>query len=170
MKDFMTLAETRCSVRDFAPRAVEKEKLTKILEAGRLAPTAKNLQPQRIYVLESEEALRKIRAITPCAFNAPVVLLVCASESETWHRDGTFSSAMMDASIVCSHMMFEAEDLGLGTTWVLRFDPDRVSEAFDLPADHLPACLLPLGYAAEGYEPSPRHTDRKPLTDTVYYL
>lgn len=66
--DFFTLAKNRYSVRKFSERSVEPEKLEKVLEAARVAPTAHNYQPFRIYVLKSKDAIAKIRELTPCAF------------------------------------------------------------------------------------------------------
>ena len=106
--DFSELARSRYSVRQFSEQPVPRETLDKILEAGRLAPTACNLQPQHVYVLQSQAALDAIRAITPCAFNAPVVLLVCGDTKTCWtnpyrrayvcrggrlHRGGAYDAA-----------------------------------------------------------------------------
>ena len=118
--DFLEFAKERYSVRSFSQQPIEDEKMQKILQAGQVAPTALNFQPQKIYVLKSEDALEKIRFLTKYAYNAPVVLLVCADERKAWHsrHDFGFSSGQMDASIVCTHMMLEAWDLGIGSVWV----------------------------------------------------
>ena len=98
--DFSELARSRYSVRQFSEQPVPRETLDKILEAGRLAPTACNLQPQHVYVLQSQAALDAIRAITPCAFNAPVVLLVCGDTKTCWTNPYSgHTSAEVDASI-----------------------------------------------------------------------
>ncbi len=168
MSNFFDLAKDRYSVRKFAPLPVEGEKLFRILECGRLAPTAKNNQPQKIYVLESEEALAKVRALTRCTFDAPVVLLICGDKKQAWINPHTgHSSAEMDASIVATHMMMAAEELGLGTTWVCWFDTEKAKEVFALPEDIQPYCLLPIGYPADDAVPSPNHLLRKPLEETV---
>lgn len=169
--DFMQLAQSRYSLRQFSSRAVEKEKLDLILEAGRLAPTACNNQPQRILVIESKEALAKIRRCTPCHFNAPVVLLVCYDKKESWKRgyDGK-DFGDVDASIVGTHLMFETAALGLGSTWVGYFDPAAVKDEFSLPDDLIPVSLFPLGYPAEGAGPNiGQHTSRKAPCETVFY-
>jgi len=168
--DFESLAKQRFSVRSFADRPLEKALLDKILEAGRIAPTAKNKQPQRVYVLQSEEALAKIRAITTCAFNAPVVLLICADVTEAWkNEENGINTAVMDASIVTTHMMLQATDLGIGSCWVCRFGAEKVKIAFDLPENILPCCLLPLGYIATDAIPSSRHELRKSMDEIVFY-
>ena len=165
---FMDLARARFAVREDAQTPVEQAKIDSILEAGRLAPTAKNVQPQHIYVLQSPEAIAKINELTRCAYHAPVVFLVCYDTDLAWTKDGE-SSGNMDCSIVGTHMMLEATELGLGTCWVKWFEPAEVAAAFDLPANHKPSFLMPCGYAAEGVQPSDHHFSRKPLSETVTY-
>ena len=165
---FMTLAKKRCSVRSFRPQPVEQEKLDIILEAGRIAPTAANRQPQRILVIRSESGLEKLKA-SARVYGAPLALVVCASHTDSWKRsfDGK-DAADIDATIVTTHMMLAAADLGLDSIWVCHFDPDGVRADFGLPADIEPINILGIGYA-EGPVKSPdRHdTDRKPRNELV---
>ena len=169
--DFHKLAASRYSVRKFAEKPLEDEKLNEILECGRIAPSAHNNQPQRIYVLKSGEALAKIRAITRYAFNAPVVLLVCGNVDEGWINSFNNRNATeMDTSIVTTHMMLQAMELGIGSTWVCWFDTEKVKQEFALPQGIEPFCLLPLGYPAESSAPTANHTTRKPLAETVTEL
>lgn len=166
--EFLELAKSRYSVRKFDPRPVEEEKLQKILEAGRVAPTAKNMQPQRIYVLESPEAVSAIREITTMAFDAPMVLVLCGEPEAGWVNPfNDRSSTQMDCSIVLTHMMLEAADLGLGSTWVGWFDTEAVKQRFDIPAQQEVYALLPLGYPAEHCRPARIHQVRKELGETV---
>jgi nitroreductase len=169
--DFYKLAASRYSVRKFAEKPLEDQKLNRILECGRIAPSAHNNQPQRIYVLKSEEALAKIRAITHYAFNAPVVLLVCGNVDEGWiNHFNNRNATEMDTSIVTTHMMLQAQELGIGSTWVCWFDTEKVKQEFALPQGIEPFCLLPLGYPAENSVPTANHTTRKPLSETVTEL
>ena len=169
--DFFKLCRARYSVRKFAPTPVEDSLLRQVLEAGAAAPTAKNLQPQRVYVLRSPEAMDKLRALTRCAFDAPMALLVCADVRAAWVNPfNGRSSAEMDASIAATQMMLQAAELGLGTTWCCWVDFPKAREVFALPEGIEPYCLLPLGYPAPGCAPSPQHTVRKPLTETVTEL
>ncbi len=169
--DFLDLIRARYSVRSYDARPVPQELLLQVLEAGRVAPTAKNMQPQRIYVLQSEEALAKIRAITPCAFDAPIVLMLCGDTTEGWKKVVTGEDRTeTDVAIVTTHLMLAAAELGLGTCWVGNFETAKVQKAFDLPAHIFPYELMPLGYPAKDAQPSERHTLRKPLADTVRYL
>lgn len=169
--NFLELTKERYSVRKYADKPVEQDKLEKILAAGATAPTAKNLQPQRIYVLESPEALEKIRGITRCAFNAPVVLMVCGDKEEAWVNPfNDRSSAEMDCSIVTTQMMLQAQELGLGTCWVCWFDTALTKQTFNIPENEEVFALLPLGYPAESSHPSAMHDSRKPLDETVVRL
>lgn len=168
--EFLELARNRYSERSFDSKKVEEEKLYKILEAGRIAPTACNYQPQRFYVLKSEEALNKASKLT-YTYNAPVVVLVCFVKSEAWHnpRDG-FCSGDMDASIAACSMMFEAEDLGVHSIWLRGFDASKVQEAFELPDGTVPSLMLALGYPSAKSAPHKLHTDREPIEEFVVEL
>ncbi len=173
--DFLELCKKRYSVRKFSAKEVEQEKLDKILEAGRIAPTAKNSQSHRIFVLKSKEALEKVNAATPMAFHAPVVLLVCYDTNESYknmadsHFKG-YDGGEVDSAIVVTMMMMEATELGLGTLWARGFDSQRLIDAFQLPEKLHPVCLLDIGYPAEDSSPSERQGLRKPLSETVKEL
>lgn len=169
--NFLNLAKERYSARKFDSRKIAEEKINLILESGRIAPTATNAQPQRIYVLNSEEALAKINEITPYAFHAPLVLLICAEKSEAWVNPYTkHNAAEMDVSIVTTHMMLEAKDLGIDSCWVCYFDADKVRKEFNIPENLEIYCMMPMGYVLEGTEPNQRHFDRKPIAQTVKWL
>lgn len=168
--NFITLAKNRYSVRKFSVKPVEKEKLDLVLEAARLAPTACNYQPQRILVIESPEALEKLKSCTKYLFNAPLALLVCYDKDKSWRRPyDADDSGTVDASIVTTQMMLQAAEIGLGTTWVGHFDPAAVREQFHLPANYVPIALLPLGYPADDAMPSPMHDKREEMDKTVFF-
>ena len=169
--EFLQLSEARYSLRKFSDRPVEAEKLAAILEAGRNAPTAHNLQPQRIFVLRSPEALEKADACTAAHFHPPVILVVAYDPEAAWKRetDGK-NHGEIDASIAATQMMLEAADLGLGTNSVGMFEPEKLLAAFPEMAGLCPIAMLPLGYPAEGAHPSRLHADRKPLEELVKYL
>lgn len=167
---FLELARRRYSERAFADTPLEEEKLYQILEAGRIAPTACNNQPQRFYVLRSAEAREKAAQLAH-TYNAPVVVLVCYVRSEAWLSpyDG-FCSGDMDASIAASSMMFEAEDLSVHSIWLRGFDAAKVQLAFDLPDGTVPSLMLALGYPAEKSKPAPLHGQREPIEEFVIEL
>lgn len=168
---FEQLAKNRFSVRSFLDRPVEKEKLDLILQAGQVAPTACNNQPQRVYVLQGEDTLKKLEKCTPCRFGAPLALLTCYAADECWKRafDGKCSGDV-DASIVTTQMMLQAADLGIGSTWVMFFDPEAVRAEFSLPEGVEPVSILVMGYPAPDAKPSALHSAKKPLGETVIRL
>lgn len=170
--EFKQVIETRYSCKKYSERPVEPEKLEAILNAGRLAPTAKNLQEQRIYVLQSPEALAKVDALTPCRYGAPTVLAVAFDRNNVFtYPGGKRDSGIEDASIVATHLMLAAADAGVDSCWLNFFDPDRAAAELGLPENEEVLMLLDLGYAAsEGGEPKPNHFSRKPLGETVSYL
>lgn len=170
--EFMKLAAQRYSVRKFSDAPVEPEKLSAVLEAGNIAPTAKNLQPQRIYVLNSAEALEKVDGLTRCRFGAPVVLLIAYDADEDWKNplEEGIHAGQQDASIVATHIMLAATEAGLGTCWVNLFPNSQANEAFGLPESIMPVLLMPIGYAAPDAKPSRLHDERKPLEETVTYV
>lgn len=168
--DFLKLAQDRYSVRKFSDRPVEQEKLNKILKAGQIAPTACNLQPQRILVIQEEDVLQKLRKCTECHFNAPLALLVCYDKEQCWKRGyDDKSSGDIDAAIVTTHMMLEAHALGIGSTWVMYFIPEAVKEELKLPETYEATSLLVMGYAAEDIKPSAGHLEKKAQEETVFY-
>lgn len=168
---FLQLAKERFSVRYYAKTPVEQEKIDAILEAARVAPTAKNLQPFQIYVLKSEEAIAKINKLSRCAYNAPVVFLVCYDKSKAWVSpfDANDNSGVMDTSIVGTHMMLEATEQGLGSCWVKFFDPKEVAAAFDIPSNLSPSFLLDVGYPLKGAVPNKMHFERREVKDFAVY-
>lgn len=172
---FFELASARYSERYFDSRSVEQETLDKILAAGRTSPTACNYQPQRIYVIQSEEALKKVRSIRISHFNAPLMLLVCYDVETAWRNPGdrwyeNYCSGEQDATIVATTMMYEAEELGVHSVWLRGFDSQQVAEVFKLPKNHIPVMMFAMGYPSDRTKPSPWHFQRKPIKETVTVL
>lgn len=168
--NFSELAKKRYSVRDYAAQQVEEEKLSQILEAGRVAPTAANRQPQRLLVVRSEEGLQKLKKAAK-TYDAPLAIIICGDRDDVWVRPYDKKSALdIDASIVTDHMMLKATELGLGTVWVCYFDPQIVRKEFNLPEHVESINILIIGYAAgEAKSPERHRTERKPLQETVQY-
>lgn len=166
---FLALAERRHSVLRYDSRPIEEETLEAVLRAGQLAPTACNNQPQRILLLTEEEKLALIRRVTRCSLPFAAAMLVCFDRDSCWYRpcDGR-SSGETDAAIVTTHMMLADADLGLGSIWVMSWDPREMREAFAIPARWEPTALLILGYEAAGALPNPGHFSRRPLGETVF--
>lgn len=170
--DFLKLAEERFAVRAYEAKAVEEDKLAKIIEAAKLAPTARNLQPQKIYVVKSEEKRKALSEVTPCTFGAPVIFVV--GYDDTLSAKGMICEGHdfgdTDAAIVCTHMMLEAKALGLGSCWVGYFKEDKVKEALGLPENVRVRDLLPVGYPADSAVPSAMHSTYRELSDMVQEL
>lgn len=168
--DFLTLVQNRYSVRKFTAEPVPDEVLDYILEAGRAAPTAVNKQPQRILVLRTREALDKLPLCTRSAFGCTLAIIVCCDTAVSWKRryDGQ-DSGWVDASIVIDHMMLAAAARGVGSTWVMSFDPAALREQYRIPDGLTPVSMLVMGYPAPDCMPADFHAQRKPLSDTVTY-
>lgn len=169
--EFTQVIQARYSCKKYSSRPVEEEKLQAILAAGRLAPTAKNLQEHKIYVLRSPEALAAVDANTPCRYGAPCVLAVAYNRETVFtYPGGKHDSGAEDATIVATHLLLAAANEGVDSCWLNFFDPEKTAAALQLPEDETILMLLDLGYAAEGAGPLPNHASRKPLEETVVYL
>ena len=168
--NFLELATDRFSVREFSPRPVEDEKIEKILEAAKVAPTAVNYQPQKIYLIKSQEAVKKLAGIRNI-FGAPLAVIICYDETLSWKngKDNGHDSGEVDASIVTTHMMLQAWELEIGSCWIGSFNPKEISEAFGIPANEHPVAILPLGYPADGCKPSDRHSAYRNKEEMIRY-
>ncbi len=134
--EFTDVIKNRYSCKKFADKPVAKELLEAVLQAGRLAPTAKNLQEQRIYVAKSPQSLAKIDKITPCRYGAPTVLVVAFNKHNVFtYPGGKRDSGVEDASIVATHMLLAAANAGLDSCWINYFDPDLAARELGLPEE-----------------------------------
>ena len=169
---FLELAKARFSVRSFKADVIENEKLDRILEAGRVAPTACNLQPQRIFVVKSEAMREKLAAICRFTFGAPVILVVGYDTDVCWKnkRMNGHPSGETDAAIVTTHMMLAAYEEGIGSCWVGVFNSDEVKETLGLPQNIIVTALMPMGYPAEDAKPAPFHSEIRKREETVWEL
>jgi nitroreductase len=149
--EFQDLIRRRYSVRAYSPAPVSEEALERILEAGRLAPTAANRQPFRIVVLHTAGRLEALGRVygRPWFTQAPVALCVCGVPEEAWVRKDGRSHMDVDAAIVMDHMILAATDEGLGTCWIANFDMGAAREVFELRAGEVPLLLTTLGHTAD---------------------
>ena len=168
--DFEKVIAERFSVRKFKNKHIEQEVIDKLLNAGHIAPTGCNFQPQRILVLNTDESAQKLKNCTKCHFDAPCAMLICYNRDESWTRpyDGA-QSAPVDAGIVATHIMLEAANLGVGTCWVMHFDPVKMREEFNIPQNCEPHALLVMGYPHESATPIEMHSKTRPLDEVVFY-
>lgn len=170
-RDFLQLASDRYSVRSFDSTAtVSADKIEKILKAGQLAPTAVNSQPQKIYLVQSPEIMAKLKEISPCIYGAPHCFVLCYDDNRVCKRGENGNYGDIDVTIVLTHMVLEAENLGVGTCIVGYFNPERLSEELALPENIHPVLLLPFGYPTSECSPSDRHASRFDLSETVESL
>lgn len=171
--DFYQLIEERESVRSYdSKKSLPKEVLERILNAGRIAPSASNKQPWTFVVVSSEEMLKKVR---PCYQrewfqNAPHILVIVGDKSKAWVRkkDG-LNSIETDLTIAMDHMILAAENESVGACWILDYDYEILSKAIGLKENEIIFSITPLGYPETGYEKR-RNKIRKPLDEMVRYI
>ena len=170
-KNFLQIAESRFSVRDYDPRPVEKETIEKLLRVAQVAPTAANKQPQKIYIITKDEDREKLKTVTKYTFNAPMFFVVCVDKDIVWkHKTEDTNSIDIDGSIIATHILFEAYDLGLGSVYVRAFQTEELKKLFNIPENIKPVALLPLGYPKENAKPAPSHFKKKNIDEMVEYL
>jgi len=164
---FLELAKKRYSVRAYKPDPVEDDKLQKVLEAARLAPTACNIQPFQLIVIHTEGRETELQRIysDPWFVEAPIVICACGIPSESWVRSDGKNYWEVDVTIAMDHLILAAADLGLGTCWVGAFKPDVAREVLNLPDDVEPIAFTPLGYPDD----QPGHKFRKSINELVRY-
>ncbi|NTV89523.1 MAG: nitroreductase [Clostridiales bacterium] len=164
--DVMDAIKARHSVRQYSSREVEPEKLEKVLEAGRLAPSASNEQNWK-FIAVSDPGLRKqlMQACKGQAFvgDAPVDLVICANNERNMMCGQP--ARTIDCSIALSFMMLEACELGLGTCWLGWFEPEEVRKVLNIPKDYAIVAISPLGYPAKDVNAQPR----KPAKDIIVH-
>lgn len=170
--DFKEVIKNRYSCKKFdSNKQISKEQLQAILEGGRLAPTAKNLQEQHIYVVQTEEGLAKIDKHTPCRYGAPTVLVVAFDKNNVYtYPDDSRQSGVEDAAIVATHLMLSAANEGVDSCWLNCIHIDALHDELSLPENEEILMILDLGFATEDTKPLANHFSRKPLTETVTYL
>ncbi|MGD8507148.1 MAG: nitroreductase family protein [Candidatus Bathyarchaeota archaeon] len=158
----------RRSIRLYEKKPVEKEKLNRILEAGRLAPSADNKQPWRFIVVTGENVKEKLRVTYDEEWfvSAPVIIIGCAVPEEAWMRVDGQEYWMVDVAIAMQNMILAATELGLGTCWIADFDEKAIRKALNLPSNIRVVAMTPLGYPAEEKHPV---RDRKPLAEIVHH-
>lgn len=166
----LELAKCRYSVRQYTQNKVEEEKLLKILEIGRVAPSGHNTQPIKLIVVQEKSGFDKLKKGANI-YGAPLAIIVCGDHKAAWVRSYDSKNIVdIDASIVTDHMMLQATELGLGTVWICNFDPKVIKQEFNLPDNIEPINILAVGYAAGNASSPDRHDKaRKSLKDIVSY-
>lgn len=166
---FLELAKKRYSVRSYLNKPVEQERINQVLEAGRVAPSAKNFQPFFFIVMKDEELRNKVAAAYSRDWlrQAPVIIVVCGDHSRSWKRNDGKDHCDIDAAIAIDHMTLAAADLGLGTCWICAFDAAECHRILGLPSHIEVITLLPLGYPADQPDEERHGKMRKKLGEIV---
>lgn len=165
--EFLDVIQKRYSVRKFLPTEVEKEKIDQILEAGRIAPSAHNLQPVVVRILKGEE-VDAMQVASAHLYHAPLALVVCYDKTKAWTREfDQMNMGIVDGSIAATQMMLMATNLGLGSVWVGHFDPSLLHQHLSLDSNLEVVCILPMGYPDPTYTASSLHYERKPRNEFV---
>ena len=166
--EFNDVLNRRYSCRAFANETVEQEKVDRILEAGRIAPTAVNKQPIHIWTVSNPETLEAIKGVTRSNYGTPLILVVGCRPDEAWVRryDGK-NGAEVDAAIVATYLMLAAENEGLATLWVGSFDPALLGEILPGTDGYELVAMINVGYPAEESEPSTMHGEKKSVEELV---
>ncbi|HEK85811.1 MAG TPA: nitroreductase [Candidatus Aminicenantes bacterium] len=165
--EFNDLIKARYSVRAYRPDPVSEDKLNRILEAARLAPTADNRQAFKLIVTRTrgrEEELRRLYH-REWFIQAPIIIGIVTVPQAAWVRRDGKNYAEVDAAIVMDHLILAAANEGLGTCWIGAFNPEAAREIFSLPANIEPVAFTPLGYPAD----SPQPKKRKKLEELICY-
>ncbi|MGA7740851.1 MAG: nitroreductase family protein [Polyangia bacterium] len=163
--DFQELIRIRRSIRAYRPTEVPEDVLHRVLDAGRVAPTACNIQPFQLVVVTDPEVRAKLKAAYrhDWFWKAPTIVAGCVEPAKAWVRGDGFNSAEVDIAIVMDHIILAATEEGLGTCWVCAFDEPRAKEILGVPEGVRIVAMTPLGYPAA--EPAP--CVRKPLRELV---
>ena len=165
--EFDELIRSRYSVRAYRPDPVSEDKLARLLEAARLAPTAANRQPFRLIVIKTRGREAELRTIynRDWFVQAPLVIGIIALPEAGWVRRDGKNYSEVDATIAMDHLILAAANEGLGTCWIGAFDPAAAREILGLPDKAEPVAFTPLGYPAD----SPPPKRRKELSNLVFF-
>lgn len=171
--EYTDLIRTRESIRNYDPnRPVPKDILEKILDAGRLAPSACNYQPWKFLVISSPALLEEVKACYNRDWlkDAPHILVALGLKEQAWKRayDG-YNSIETDAAIAMTHIILAADNEGVGTCWIMAYNPKILREALNLEENQLLFGITPLGYPKAEYKKA-GIKNRKPLADIVKFL
>lgn len=168
--DFLTLVGHRYSCREFSDKQLTDEELNVILEAVRKSPSARNLQPTRLCVVQSPEGLAKIDECTRCRYGAPTVIIAAydhdvSSHPTPDHGPETCDFGDIDTTIALTNIDDAVASLGLGGCWVGAFDPRKVRELFNVPESYRLVELFMVGHPKAA--PGPKHTERRAMGEIV---
>lgn len=164
--------KNRRSVRSYQEREIPEEVLLRVLEAVRLAPSARNRQPWKFVIVQDKELIQEVAGASPLYGNpqtfmaiAPIIIAGCATNTEHIMPNGV-SSYPIDLAIALDHLTLQATKEGLGTCWIGAFDQNKVKALLGVPENMKIVCLMPLGYPKTV---TATKRSRKPLEDIICY-
>ena len=163
--NFYEVIKKRCSIRSYKPNPVEEEKLNRILEAARMAPSAANRQPICFVIIKDEKTKQQLKRVydEKWFYTAPIIVCVCSIPEKAWIRSDGRNYADIDAAIAMDHLILAATEEGLATCWVAAFKVSILKSILKLPPGVEPVAMTPIGYPQDIPEP----TYRKPIEDIV---
>jgi nitroreductase len=170
--EFNDLILNRESIRNYDPRRpLSKETLERILDAGRIAPSAANFQPWHFYLVSSQPVLEKVRRCYEKQWmhEAPHLLIVAGNRKEAWRRPDGYNSLETDLAIAMTHMILAATNEGVATCWIAHFDYPKLRETLELKNSEEVFALTPLGYPKEGFRKK-GIKNRKTMSEVVSFL
>ncbi len=165
--DFLELAKRRFSCRQYDSKPVEQEKIDLVLEAGRVAPSAKNIQPCHFVVVR--DTLNEFAGVYHREWlrSAPAAIVVCGDHDQSWKKGNGKDHCDIDIAIATDHMTLMATSLGLATCWICNFDAGKCSRFLKLPGNMEPIVILPLGYPQDSKDPERHEKERKPIEKII---
>ena len=171
--EFFEVINSRTSIRDFDPtNPVKQDILMKILEAGRVAPSAANRQPWKFIIVSSETMLDKVRKCyhRPWFKDAPHILIVIGNKNDAWVRkDDGYNALETDLTIAMDHMILAAHSLGISTCWIAAFENSVLRTALNMKEDEIVYAITPLGYPHKEFKQVYEKV-RKPLEDVIEFI
>ena len=164
--DFQELIRVRRSIRGYKPEPIAADVLHRVLGAGRLAPTAANLQPFQLILVTDAAVRASMQAVyaREWFYTAPAILVGCVEPAKAWQRSDGVNAAEVDLAIVMDHIILAATEEGLGTCWVLAFEEAKAKEILGIPAEVRVIAMTPLGYP----NAEPRPFVRKSIEDFLH--
>ncbi|NJK94676.1 MAG: nitroreductase [Bacteroidales bacterium] len=167
--DFLELAKKRYSCRNYKTDAVEEEKLMKVLEAARVAPSAVNYQPWHFFIVRNPENKARIAEAYQRDWmkTAPVLLIACGNKHISWKRSDGKEHMEIDISIAIDHLTLQATELGLATCWICNFQPKKLKEVLKVASHLEPVAIIPVGYPADETDIERHSNKRKPISEII---
>jgi nitroreductase len=165
----LDIIKSRKSIRKYKRDNIPEDVFLRVMEAARLAPSGKNLQPWKFIIARDQnlkESLAEASRGQLFIARAPIIIIACGCPDMSYPRQGNYMKSWpIDVTIALQHLMLQAEEEGLGTCWIGAFEEKEVKSLLGVPEDWKVLALTPLGYPDQ----IPRDRGRKPLSEIVSY-